>query len=124
MPSRYGLYIWNKLIDAGDEFGITPYGTEAMHVLRAEKGFIIVGQDTDGSMSPSDMGLSWIVKEGKNFSFLGERSLHRSDLLRSDRKQFVGLLSNDSKTHVPEGSQIVTSKKKKIPHENGGSCYL
>ena len=120
VPSCYGLYIWSKLIDAGDEFGITPYGTEAMHVLRAEKGFIIVGQDTDGSMSPSDMGLSWIVKEGKNFSFLGERSLHRSDLLRSDRKQFVGLLSNDSKTHVPEGSQIVTSKKKKYPMKMEG----
>ena len=118
--ANYGLYIWSKLIDVGSEFDITPYGTESMHILRAEKGFIIVGQDTDGSMSPADMGLNWIVKKDKKFSFLGERSLYRSDLVQSDRKQFVGLLSIDNKTHVPEGSQIVSSKKQKIPMKMEG----
>ena len=57
VPAQYGRYLWEALIAAGEEFDITPYGTETMHVLRAEKGFIIVGQDTDGSMTPADMNM-------------------------------------------------------------------
>ena len=37
---------------AGEPLGLLPYGTEAMHVLRAEKGFVIVGQETDGTVTP------------------------------------------------------------------------
>ena len=61
MPAHYGRQVWEQLIAAGEEFGITPYGTETMHVLRAEKGFIIVGQDTDGSMTPGDMNMDWVL---------------------------------------------------------------
>ena len=48
VDSNYALHMWQILMDAGEEFDITPYGTETMHVLRAEKGFVILGQDTDG----------------------------------------------------------------------------
>ena len=120
MPSNFGLYIWNKLIEAGAEFNITPYGTESMHILRAEKGFIIVGQDTDGSMSPTDMGMDWIIKSNKDFSFLGERSLMRADIVREDRKQFVGLRTLNDEQVLPEGSQIVSSKKQTIPMKMEG----
>ncbi|MEC7455938.1 MAG: sarcosine oxidase subunit alpha family protein [Pseudomonadota bacterium] len=120
VPSNFGLYIWNKLIEAGAEFDITPYGTESMHILRAEKGFIIVGQDTDGSMSPMDMGMDWIVKSKKDYSFLGERSLIRADIVREDRKQFVGLRTLNDKQVLPEGSQIVRSKKQTIPIQMEG----
>ena len=102
-----GQRVWDALFDAGEEFGMTPYGTETMHVLRAEKGFIIVGQDTDGSVTPDDMGLSWAVRRGKAFGFLGDRSLDLPDHRRSDRPQFVGLETLDGATVLPEGAQIV-----------------
>ena len=94
-------------MQAGSEFDITPYGTETMHVLRAEKGFVIIGQDTDGSVNPVDAGMSWLVSKQKDF--LGKRSLSRPDSLRKDRKQLVGLLSKDGKTVLPEGAQLVVN---------------
>ena len=70
VPSQYGLAVWRALFEAGREFELTPYGTETMHVLRAEKGFIIVGQDTDGSMTPFDINHGWAVANSKPFSCL------------------------------------------------------
>ena len=90
---------------AGAPFDITPYGTESMHVLRAEKGFIIVGQDTDGSVTPDDLGMSWIL--AKNKDYLGRRSLLRPDSVRSDRKQMVGLKTLEPGFVLPEGAQLV-----------------
>ncbi|MFQ5938152.1 MAG: FAD-dependent oxidoreductase, partial [Acidiferrobacterales bacterium] len=84
VPARYGLALWNALMTAGQEYGITPFGTETMHVLRAEKGYIIAGQDTDGTVTPIDLGLGWMVSKQKDF--LGKRSLSRSDVEREDRK--------------------------------------
>ena len=107
VPAHYGRYVWERLMEAGAEFGITPYGTEAMHVLRAEKGFIIVGQDTDGSVTPLDAGMAWALDKDPPFSYLGRRSLQRSDCVRPDRKQLVGLRSVDDVTVLPEGAQIV-----------------
>ena len=104
IPAKYGLSLWKTCIELGKEYEITPYGTETMHVLRAEKGFIIVGQDTDGSVIPEDAGMSWMVNSKKNF--IGKRSLSRSDMFRKDRKQLVGLLSYNPTEILPEGSQI------------------
>jgi len=115
VPAHYGRHIWQALIDAGEEFSITPYGTETMHVLRAEKGFIIVGQDTDGSMTPADMNMDWVVGKNKTFSFIGKRSLHRSDTVRENRKQLVGLKTVDGQAVLPEGAQVVFDAKEKIP---------
>ena len=97
--------LWQLLMRAGGAFGITPYGTETMHVLRAEKGFVIVGQDTDGSVSPVDLGMNWLLSRNKDF--LGKRSLSRSDSLRPERRQLVGLLSADGTTVLPEGAQLI-----------------
>ena len=110
----YGRYVWEKFMEHGKKYNITPYGTETMHVLRAEKGFIIVGQDTDGSVTPSDMNMDWIVSKKKE-DFLGKRSFTRSDTVRHDRKKFVGLLINDKKTILPEGSHIVEKALKQPP---------
>jgi sarcosine oxidase, subunit alpha len=107
--------MWEQLIKAGAEFNITPYGTETMHVLRAEKGFIIVGQDTDGSMTPVDMNMNWVVGKNKVFSFIGKRSLERSDSVRENRKQLVGLKTLDPSAVLPEGAQIVNDPNQPIP---------
>ena len=110
--SKYGKSLWEKCMDAGKEFNITPYGTETMHLLRAEKGFIIVGQDTDGTMTPIDLQMDWIVSK-KKYDFIGKRSLYRSDTIRDDRKQLVGLLTDDPKEVLEEGAQIVADINKK-----------
>jgi sarcosine oxidase, subunit alpha len=106
-------HVWEALLAAGEAFGITPYGTETMHVLRAEKGFIIVGQETDGSVTPIDLGMSWVVAKGKGF--IGRRSLARSDTARDDRKQLVGLLSENPDEILPEGGQIVATANAPVP---------
>jgi len=83
------------------------YGTETMHVLRAEKGYIIVGQDTDGTVTPDDAGLSWAIGRKKP-DFVGRRSLQRSSMQAPDRKQLVGLRAKDGRTLLDEGAQIAT----------------
>lgn len=105
VSSWYGLAVWEQVAGAGKPYGITPYGTETMHVLRAEKGFIIVGQDTDGTVTPHDAGMGWVVSKQKDF--IGKRSLSRPDTVRRDRKHLVGLLPADGATVLPEGTQIV-----------------
>ncbi len=106
IQSSYAKSVWEKCYQAGKEFNITPYGTETMHLLRAEKGFIIAGQDTDGTMTPVDLQMDWIISK-KKYDFIGKRSLYRSDTIREDRKQLVGLLTDDPKEVLEEGAQIV-----------------
>jgi sarcosine oxidase, subunit alpha len=105
VPADYGRAVWDTVVAAGVQHGITPYGTEAMHVLRAEKGYIIVGQETDGTVIPSDLDLGWAIGNSKR-DFVGKRSLVRPDMLRPDRKQLVGLLSPEL---LEEGAQIVAN---------------
>jgi sarcosine oxidase subunit alpha len=115
VPGWHGLALWEAVMAAGEAFGITPYGTEAMHVLRAEKGYIIVGQDTDGTASPLDVGLGWMVSMKKP-DFVGRRSLQRTDTARTDRHQLVGLLPVDPSELLPEGAQLVLDDQ---PHAQG-----
>lgn len=107
VPWWSGRHLWEALLDAGREEGIAPYGTEAMHVLRAEKGFVVVGQDTDGTVTPRDLGMDWIVSQKKP-DFIGRRSFDRSDTRRADRRQLVGIATSDGSTVLPEGAQLVT----------------
>jgi sarcosine oxidase subunit alpha len=101
----YGHAVWEEIFAAGQDVGITPYGTEAMHVLRAEKGYPIVGQDTDGTVTPQDAGMAWVVSKQKDF--IGRRSYSRADTQRTDRKHLVGVLPVDRTTVLPEGTQLV-----------------
>lgn len=110
----HGLEVWEAVMAAGEPLGIEPYGTEAMHVLRAEKGYVIVGQDTDGSVTPADLGMDWIVNPSKG-DFVGRRSLRRGDTARPDRKHLVGLLPVTTDAQLPEGAQIVLEDTGRIP---------
>jgi sarcosine oxidase subunit alpha len=114
VPASYGLALWQALMAAGEKYGVTPYGTEAMHVLRAEKGYIIVGQETDGTITPYDLGMDWIVSKQKP-DFLGKRSLQRADTARPDRKHLVGLLTENPSEVLPEGGQIVAELQPQPP---------
>src|SRR6478735_5917385 len=113
VPSWYGLNTWESVAAAGAEFNITPYGTETMHVLRAEKGYPIVGQDTDGTVTPQDAGMEWIVSKAKDF--IGKRSYTRSDAQREDRKHLVSVLPVDGTLRLPEGTQLVEKGRSTNP---------
>jgi len=106
VPADYGQAVWEAIYAAGQQYDITPYGTEAMHVLRAEKGYIIVGQETDGTVTPDDAGLGWAIGKTKP-DFVGKRSLQRPSMSAADRKQLVGLFTADPQVVLDEGSQVM-----------------
>jgi len=105
VPSDYGRAVWEAIWANVEKVGGCAYGTEAMHVLRAEKGYIIVGQETDGTVTPDDLGLTWAIGKNKR-DFVGKRSLTRPDMVKPDRKQLVGLITEDPKIVLEEGAQI------------------
>ena len=114
VPADYGRAVWEALWAEGQKHEACAYGTEAMHVLRAEKGYIIVGQDTDGTVTPNDAGLDWAVGKKKT-DFVGIRGLTRPDLVAKGRRQLVGLKTRDPRDVLEEGAQIVENPKQAIP---------
>ncbi|HKQ95186.1 MAG TPA: glycine cleavage T C-terminal barrel domain-containing protein, partial [Aestuariivirgaceae bacterium] len=118
-PADHGRGLWDAILAAGAEFGIEVYGTEALHVLRAEKGFIVIGDETDGTVTPYDVGLAWAVGEKKR-DFLGKRSLKQAHLQAAGRKQLVGLLTEDPNEVLPDGAHAVAELKDKPPMKTIG----
>jgi len=114
VPADSGRTVWEAVCAAGVAHGMTPYGTETMHVLRAEKGYVIVGQDTDGTVTPDDAGLSRAIGRGKP-DFVGKRSLERAAMKDPRRKQFVGLRTRDPGIVLEEGAQVVETAGQKPP---------
>ncbi len=101
-------------MEAGEEFGVEPYGTEALHVLRAEKGFIAIGDETDGTVTPLDLGLNWAVSK-KKADYLGKRALDLPHLKAENRKELVGLLTEDPNEVLPDGAYAVSKVSEKLP---------
>ncbi len=110
VPAAQGLAFWEACLAAGEAHGIQPYGTEALHVMRAEKGFIMIGDETDGTVIPQDLNLHWAVSKKKE-DFIGKRAQERSDLTRDDRKQLVGLETEDPSKVLPDGAHAVEGAK-------------
>ena len=111
----YARPIWERLWALGRPYNLTAYGTETMHVLRAEKGYIIVGQDTDGTQTPYDLNMSWIVSKKKEF--IGKRSFQLPYLKATGRLQLVGLLPENHEEVIPEGAYITALDAQ--PDEHG-----
>ena len=108
VAADFAMAVWEAIAAAGRAHGICPYGTEAMHVLRAEKGYIIIGQDTDGTVTPDDAGLSWAISKTKP-DFLGKGALRRAAMSDPQRRQLVGLLTQDPGIVLPEGAQVMAA---------------
>jgi len=126
VPSEHAPEVWEAVCEAGRAYDMVPYGTEAMHVLRAEKGYIIVGQEADGTATPDDLGLARAIGKAKK-DFVGKRSLARPAMVRPDRKQLVGLLSLDRRSVLEEGAQLVGDPARATPGSSLGhvtSAYL
>ncbi|MCG6885243.1 MAG: sarcosine oxidase subunit alpha family protein [Silicimonas sp.] len=113
VPASQGRALWDKLLEAGKAHGITPYGTEALHVLRAEKGFIMIGDETDGTVIPQDLGLHWAISKKKE-DFLGKRAQERDHMTDPLRWKLVGLETLDGSV-LPEAAYAVDEGR----NENG-----
>ena len=114
VPPKYALALWEKIFYYSKDFDLVPYGTETMHLLRAEKGYIIVGQDTDGTVTPIDLNLNWMIGKNKK-DFIGKRSLIRSDIIKENRKQLVGIVPLNKSENIEEGQHIVESETLSAP---------
>ena len=106
VPASQGAAFWEKLHELGADLGAQPYGTEALHIMRAEKGFIMIGDETDGTVIPQDLNLNWAISKKKT-DFLGKRAQERSDMAREDRWKLVGLETVDGSV-IPDGAYAVT----------------
>ncbi len=102
--------LWTALLDAGKPLGAGPLGLEAMAVMRAEKGYIMIGKDTDGETMPHDLGFS-VPREKKTAAFVGDRSLHMEVANDPARKQLVGLRVANGAQMLPIGAHVVSGSK-------------
>ena len=102
VPAGQGMAFWKELIKLGEEFGVMPYGTEALHVMRAEKGFIMIGDETDGTVIPQDLNLTWAISKKKK-DFLGKRAQERAHMVDPNRWKLVGLETLDGSV-LPDGA--------------------
>ncbi len=105
VPVSLGRAFWDALLAAGAEYGAAPYGTEALHVLRAEKGFIMIGDETDGTVIPQDLGLDWAISKKKP-DYIGKRGQERLRMVDPDRWKLVGLETLDGSV-IPDGAYAV-----------------
>jgi sarcosine oxidase subunit alpha len=105
VPASHGRAFWDACLAAGEDLGVMPYGTEALHVLRAEKGFIMIGDETDGTVIPQDLGLNWAISKKKT-DYLGKRGQERAFLASPDRWRLVGLETLDGSV-IPDGAYAV-----------------
>jgi sarcosine oxidase subunit alpha len=105
VPAGQGAAFWEALMEAGEEFGIMPYGTETLHILRAEKGFIMIGDETDGTVIPQDLNLQWALSKKKE-DYLGKRAHERSHMADPNRWKLVGLETEDGSV-LPDGAYAI-----------------
>jgi sarcosine oxidase subunit alpha len=105
VPAGQGAAFWDALMAAGAEFGVMPYGTEGLHIMRAEKGFIMIGDETDGTVIPQDLNLTWAISKKKT-DYLGKRGQERSYLASADRWKLAGFETLDGSV-IPDGSYIL-----------------
>jgi sarcosine oxidase subunit alpha len=105
VPASQGQAFWDTLVKVGADLGAMPYGTECLHILRAEKGFIMIGDETDGTVIPQDLGLHWAISKKKD-DFLGKRAQQREHMVSDERWKLVGLETVDGST-LPDGAYAV-----------------
>jgi sarcosine oxidase subunit alpha len=100
-----GRAFWDALLEAGAEFNVMPYGTEALHIMRAEKGFIMIGDETDGTVIPQDLNMQWALSKKKE-DYLGKRAQERSHMADPNRWKLVGLETLDGSV-LPDGAYAI-----------------
>ncbi len=117
VPWGYGASLWRGLLELGKDLDVTPFGLEALMVMRVEKGYLHVGTETDGATMPQDIGFRDIIAK-KAEDFVGRRSTMTPEGLRGDRMQLVGLASG--KDVLPIGGHIVSTAFSGVPAPTQG----
>ncbi len=110
VPTGHAPALWDATTAAAEPFNAAPIGIEAMSILRAEKGYIMVGKDTDGETMPHDLGFG-APRLKKTAAFVGDRSLHTENGNDPSRKQLVGLAIPNGQARLATGAHIVTDDK-------------
>lgn len=107
VPARYGEWLWETLMRAGEPEGIRPFGVDAQRLLRLEKGHLIIGQDTDGMTHPAEIGMQWALGRNKPF-FVGQRSI---DILeaRPPQRRLVAFCLDKGIERPLEGHLVLES---------------
>ena len=109
---RHMRVLWQRIMEAGEPFGIEPVGSEASHVLRVEKGFLSLGHEVDGAVDAHDLGMGWIVSK-KKADYVGKRSVELRRAGDTPRRELVGLLPVDPNAQIPEGAPLTPGGKKR-----------
>ena len=117
VPALKAQEFWDLALISGEEFEVMPYGTEALHVMRAEKGFIMIGDETDGTVIPQDLGLDWAISKKKE-DFIGKRAQMRSFMKSENRWKLVGLQTVDPSVVLPDGCYAVDGESNSYGHKN------
>ena len=119
VPARLAAELWGKVRAAGAK----PIGVETLGVLRAEKGYIFVGQDTDSETMPHDIGMG-ASRDKRRDEYVGNRSLFTPFAKREGRKQFVGVAAAGNQP-LPVGAHAVldtTGKRRSVGYVTS-SCF-
>ena len=109
VPAAYGPSLFQLLSQLGEPVGIVPLGSEALLILRAEKGYVLIGRDTDGNSEPQDLGVTSPL-ERKQHDFVGRRSLSRPASRAQGRLQLVGLQNCAPDEPIPTGAHMFECK--------------
>ena len=107
-PSGMGEALWDRLMEAGQAFGIRPFGVEAQRVLRLEKGHIIIGQDTDGLTNPAEASMEWALARTKSF-YVGKRAVDMQ-IAKGVERRLVGFSLTDPDAVCPKENHLVIHK--------------
>ena len=117
VPALYGDATIRALMQAGEEFNITPYGTEALGVMRIEKGHA-AGPEVNGQTTARDLGLGGLMSKDKDF--IGKVMAGREALIAAERPILVGVKPVDPAERLSAGAHFVpVGAEATLPHDQG-----
>ncbi|MEQ8355965.1 MAG: sarcosine oxidase subunit alpha family protein [Kiloniellaceae bacterium] len=114
--AHHGAAVWTRLLEAGEPFGMIPYGVEALGTLRIEKGHV-AGPELDGRTTAEDLGLAAMVSTRKHF--IGSAMVQREGLTDPQRLKLVGFVSTDGGKIRP-GAHLVAANDTASPPRSLG----
>jgi sarcosine oxidase subunit alpha len=112
VPTRAAPELFALTLAAAARLGGGPLGSEALLLLRAEKGYLIVGKDSDGATMPHDLGVTG-PRDKRRSEYVGRRSLFNEAARAGDRRQLIGLAAQDAQP-LPTGAHVVEGDGKRL----------
>ncbi|MBX3581789.1 MAG: sarcosine oxidase subunit alpha [Rhizobiaceae bacterium] len=117
VPARFGDALVRNLMAAGEKYGVTPYGTEALGVMRIEKGHV-AGPELNGTTTAADLGLGKMMSTKKDF--IGRVLAGREALVADDRQVVVGVKPVSPSQRLRSGAHVIAKGKVPAPETDDG----